>query len=254
MTQAGFQDFQRAFADHLRDPRRAPMPAGLPARRVAVYRELLFNNLCGFLDTCFPVARATLGERRWRRLNRAFYRDWPLHTPWFREIPREFVRYLIEAKPAGPPWLPELAHHEWVELALDVLETAIPEHDPDGDLLARPVILNPARLNLAYRWPVHRIGPQYRPRKPVDTHLLAYRGDDDAVRFVEINAVTARLLALLSEAPTAGEAACRRIAEALHHPDPARIVAFGAALLDGWRRDGIVLGTLPAPLTPRRPS
>jgi hypothetical protein len=53
-----------------------------------VYNELLFNNLCGFLDTCFPVCPALLGEKRWRRLNRTFYRDSPLHTPWFREIPR----------------------------------------------------------------------------------------------------------------------------------------------------------------------
>ena len=93
-----FQEFQRDFGRHLRDPHHAPRPAGLPARRVAAYNELLFNNICGFLDACFPVSRELLGESRWRRLNRTFYRDWPLHTPWFREIPREFVRYLADAE------------------------------------------------------------------------------------------------------------------------------------------------------------
>ena len=35
----------------------APRPAGVPARRMEVYNELLFNNICGFLDACFPLCR-----------------------------------------------------------------------------------------------------------------------------------------------------------------------------------------------------
>ena len=51
MQTQDFQDFQRAFGRHVRDPRLFPRPAGVPARRMAVYNELLFNNICGFLDT-----------------------------------------------------------------------------------------------------------------------------------------------------------------------------------------------------------
>ena len=178
---ADFQNFQRAFAGHLRDPHHTPRPAGVAARRMAVYNELLFNNICGFVDACFPVSRAIVGDKRWRRLCRTFYRDWPLHTPWFREIPREFARYLAEGdiRQPLPAWLAELAHYEWAELAVDVMDCAIPAHDPAGDLLAGPVALNPALLNLAYAWPVHRIGPDYRPRKPQPTHLVVYRDADD---------------------------------------------------------------------------
>lgn len=241
----GFQQFQRAFARHIRDPRHAPRPQGVPARRMAVYRELLFNNICGFLDTCFPVCRTLLGETRWRRLNRAFYRDWPSHTPWFREIPREFVRYLSESCPSQPlpRWFTELAHYEWAELAVDVMEAPIPAHDPVGNLLARPVVLNPALLNLTYTWPVHRIGPQYRPRKPCPVHLVIYRAADETVQFTEINAVTARLLALLATAPAGGETALYQIADELQHPNPEQLLAHGAALLEELRSQGIILGT-----------
>lgn len=243
---ADFQQFQHAFARHLRDPHHAPRPAGVPARRMAVYNELLFNNICGFVDTCFPVCRKTLGEARWRRLSRSFYRDWPLHTPWFREIPREFVRYLAEGniRPALPVWLAELAHYEWAELAVDVMEAPTPAHDPAGDLLANPVALNPAQLNLAYAWPVHRIGPDYRPRKPQPTCLVVYRNTDDAVQFSAINAVTGRLLNLLASTPTTGEAAIRQIAAELQHPAPKQLLAHGAALLDNLRQQGIILGSL----------
>lgn len=244
--QPDFQNFQRAFAGHLRDPHHIPRPAGVPARRMAVYNELLFNNICGFVDACFPVSRAIVGEQRWRRLCRTFYRDWPLHTPWFREIPREFARYLAEAdiRQPLPTWLAELAHYEWAELAIDVMDCPIPAHDPAGDLLAAPVALNPALLNLAYTWPVHRIGPDYRPRKPQPTHLVVYRDADDHVQFSAINAVTARLLALLAAAPTTGEAAIRQIATELQHPAPQQLLAHGAALLDDLRLQGIVLGRL----------
>jgi hypothetical protein len=240
-----FQHFQRTFARHIRDPRHAPRPDGVPARRMAVYQELLFNNVCGFLDSCFPVCRALLGEIRWRRLNRAFYRDWPSHTPWFREIPREFVRYLSESggRQPLPRWFAELAHYEWSELAVDVMEAPIPAHDPAGDLLNLPVALNPALMNLAYNWPVHRIGPGYRPRKPQPSHLLVYRHAEETVQFTEINAVTARLLALLAAAPTTGERALRQIAGELQHPEPEQLIAHGAALLDDLRCQGVILGT-----------
>lgn len=241
-----FQAFQHALARHIRDPHHTPRPAGVPARHMAVYNELLFNNVCGFLDNCFPLCRRLLGQERWRRLNRSFYRDWPLHSPLYREIPHEFVRYLAHGpRPRLPAWLPELAHYEWAELAVDVMDCARPAHQPAGDLLQRPVVLNPARLDLAYAWPVHRIGPAWRPRKPQPTHLVVYRDSADAVQFTEINPVTARLLALLAGAPTTGETACRQIAAELQHPEPAQLLAFGAALLDDLRRQHIILGTRP---------
>ena len=244
MSAPDFQAFQHAFARHIRDPHHTARPAGVPARRMAVYNELLFNNITGFLDPCFPVCRKLLGESRWRRLNRSFYRDWKSHTPWFREIPREFVRYLSEAiiRQPLPAWFAELAHYEWAELAVDVMDCPIPGHDPAGDLMQQPVVLNPARLALAFAWPVQRIGPDYRPRKPQATQIVVYRDTDDRVQFVEINPVTARLLALLTEQPTSGDNACRQIAAELQHPNPAQLVAFGTALLDNLRRQGIILG------------
>ena len=245
MNAPDFQDFQRAFGRHLRDPRRNPRPTGVPARRMAVYNELLFNNICGFLDSCFPVSRATLGEKKWRQLNRSFYRDWPSHTPWFREIPREFVRYLSEStiKQPLPVWLAELAHYEWVELAVDIMDCPIPNHDSESNLLIGQPILNPTLMNLSYQWPVHKIGPDYRPRKPQPTCLLVYRDAQDKVQFVASNPVTARLLELLKNTTFTGCAACLEIARELQHPTPEALVSHGLTMLEQLRQQGIILGT-----------
>lgn len=240
-----FQNFQHAFARHLRDPRRAPRPAGVPARGMGVYQELVGNNLQGFVDSAFPVCRAILGEARWLRLGRRFRRDWPLRTPWFREIPREFMRFLADTPGLRlPRWLPELAHYEWVELAADIADAPIPPHDPGGDLRHGTVVLNPVLFNLTYAWPVHRIGPDWRPRRPVATQLLVYRDADDVVRFSETNPVTARLLALLAATPQSGAAAARQIAGELQHGDPEKLIDFAVELLADLRRQGVVLGTL----------
>ena len=161
-------ELQRRFAAHLRDPATAPAPDGIEDRRLQVYRELFFDNMSSSLGGTFPVLRAILGTERWTTLVRDFYRDYRCQTPLFLEIPREFVEYLgdaREARPNDPPFLYELAHYEWVELAL-----AIDEHDlaalaadPGGDLLAGVPVLSPLAWPLAYRFPVHRLGPDFQP-------------------------------------------------------------------------------------------
>ena len=241
-----FQAFQMAFGRRCRDPRGAPRPAGVPARRMAVYEELLFNNITGFLDACFPVCRDLLGDTRWRRLNRAFYRDWRSPTPWFREIPREFLDFLATAQQPLPGWFRDLAHYEWAELAVDTVAVAIPPHDAAGDLMAGRPLVNPTLMSLAYDWPVQRIGAGYRPRKPTATHLLVFRdirGDGESVRFAEINPVTARLLALVGEHGDTGDLACNRVAAELGHGSPAVIRHHGATLLAALWRQGAILGT-----------
>lgn len=239
-----FQKFQRDLAQHLRDPHHTRRPAGVPARRMTVYNELLFNNVCGFLDSCFPVCRLLLGEARWRRLCRTFYRDWPSHTPWFREIPREFVRYLSAhhiAQPL-PVWLADLARYEWAELAVDVMDAQLPAHDPQGDMMQASVLINPSRVDVVSPWPVHRIGPDWQPRKSEPTFLVVFRDAQLDVQFAEINAVTAHVLSLLDQG-LSGQQAFAQLAADMNHPDPQALMGFGQQLLISLREQGVLLGT-----------
>ncbi len=98
-------------------------------------------------------------------------------------------------------------------------------------------------MNLAYAWPVQRIGPGFRPRKPAATRLLVFRDAADEVNFIELNPVSARLVALLQEGGRTGRAACLAIAAELNHPEPQAVVAHGAALLEELRAAGAIIGT-----------
>lgn len=241
---------QFAFAAHLRDPAAHPLPPGIEDRRLAVYRELFFNNIEGLLAGNFPVIRKTLADDAWRTLVRAFYAGHRSRTPLFAEIGREFIRFLETRAENGandPPWLPELAHYEWVELALQISDEPPPDHDADGDLLAGIPVLSPQAWALAYRWPVPRIGPDHWPDVPPDapTLLLVRRDASGEVRFAEISPLVYRLLEILGEGAATGRQALETLAAEAGVADPADFLGQGAAMLRRMRDEGTILGARP---------
>jgi uncharacterized protein len=240
-----FQRYQLAFTAHIRDPRAHPRPAGVEARRMKLYNGLLYNNIERFLLACFPVMRQVLGSRKWAQLVRAFFSTHRSHTPYFRQIPDEFVQFLLGewTAPEGyPPYLLALAHYEWIELALSVSNRGVDcAFDAEGDLLDGVPVLNPVLANLRYDWPVHRIAPRRKVR-PAETFLLAFRDHADAVQFSEINAFTARLLTLFEPRTMNGRTALRQIANESRHPDPDLLLQAGGALLADLRARGAILG------------
>ena len=242
-----FQRYQLAFTAHIRDPKAHPRPAGVEARRMKVYNTLLYNNIEGFLLACFPVLRSVLGARKWAKLVRAFFAMHRSRTPYFRQIPDEFIQFLQNewTPPEGyPPFTLALAHYEWIELVLSVsTRSADGEVDAAGNLLDGMPLLNPVLASLRYDWPVHRIAPR-RKVHPAETYLLVFRDAADDMQFSEINAFTARLLALLEPGTLTGRAALRQISDESRHPDPALILRAGGALLEDLRARDAILGAL----------
>ena len=241
-----FQRFQYAFTAHIRDPKVHPRPPGIEARRMNIYNALLYNNTEGFLLACFPVLRSILGKQKWARLVRAFFSTHRSHTPYFRQIPDEFIQYLQTEwqRPEGyPEYVLELAHYEWIELALSVANRS-PDWagiEAEGDLLDQRPVLNPVLTNLFYHWPVQRIRPRVTIT-PVDTYLLVFRDAEDVIQFSEINAFTARLLSLLEPGTLTGRAALQAIATESRHPALETVIAGGLAAMQNLFDRGAILG------------
>lgn len=246
-----FQKAQYEFAAHLRDPQANPAPAGIEDRRLKIYRELFYNNVEDFLSSAFPVLRRISSDQVWHRRVRDFYARHECREPQFYKIAEEFLRYLDTERgehPEDPPFLRELCHYEWVELELSVSDVKLtPElADPNGDLLQGRPLLSPLAWVLSYDYPVHRIGPDFQPQAPVGppTYLIVHRDREDDVQFMEINAVTARLLQWLEDDHKAsGRELLERIAAELRHPQPEAVVRSGAETLDDLRARDILIGT-----------
>jgi uncharacterized protein len=238
---------QFTLARHLRDPDTHAPPPGIEARRLRVYRELFFNNIQSLLANGFPVIREILGEARWKELVQAFFGGYRSRTPLFTQIAAEFVAFLEERADAlgVPPWLPELAHYEWIEQALFVSDAQPPEHDPEGDLLDGVPLLSPLALPLAYRWPVAEIGPSNIPDAPPAefTTLLVHRDAGHQVHFARIAPLAYYLLASLQTTPRTGREHLAALA-AETGTDPVQMQAHGLELLRQLASQGVVLGTV----------
>ena len=247
MPLAKFQRFQYAFTAHIRDPKTHPRSPGIEARRMNIYKGLVYNNTEGFLLSCFPVLRSVLGKSKWAKLVRGFFSMHLCHTPYFRQIPDEFIQYLQAEwqRPEGyPEYVLALAHYEWIELVL-----AVSNRSPDwahiereGDLLEQRPVLNPVLANLFYPWPVQRITPR-RKITSDETYLLVFRDAADHIQFIEINAFTARLLNLLEPGNLTGGAALQAVATESQHPDPELVSQGGWATMQNLRERGVILGT-----------
>ncbi len=78
------QAYQAAFTAHLRQPALHAKPAGIDAKRMRVYREIVFNNFYASVSACFPVLRDILGKRRFSKLVRQCFATQPFNSPLFK--------------------------------------------------------------------------------------------------------------------------------------------------------------------------
>lgn len=250
----GFRMLQQQFTAAIRNPEQVPPPAGVEPRRMRIYQELLFNNVAGFVDSAFPVTLAILGDEEAEALKRRFFSRHRCQTPYFLQIAEECFAYVEaneQALLARWPFLIELMHYEWVELAASVAEGERPTQvRPDGDLLVGIPALSPFVWPLAYQWPVHRLSADWQPAVTPEepTYLLVYRDADDDVCFMEINALTALLVETLQQVPgETGRQVIARLAEATGQTLDVLLPA-GSDLFRDLRARGVLLGTVLTPL------
>ncbi|WP_019673647.1 HvfC family RiPP maturation protein [Psychrobacter lutiphocae] len=196
--------------------------ASIPSRIGNLYQTLVFNNIRGFLDKCFPVCQSLISDDKWLYICKQFFLNYPCHSPYFTEINKHFVEYLSEPKVLQllelPPYFAELAHYEWVELMVDTyildplpsiaptvdIEQPLNESASDvsdmslSDCGLSYLSINPSVQNLHYQWPVHLISAEFQPNSPEDSFYLVYRDYQNKVQFMTVNALTYALIDFIS--------------------------------------------------------
>ncbi|MFW5432561.1 MAG: DUF2063 domain-containing protein [Methylophilaceae bacterium] len=237
-----FQEYQQQFAAHIRDPEANKKPNKVDEERMAVYREGVFNNIFESVSVCFPVCQAVLDEQAWRELIRHFVANHHSASPIFREIPQEFLASLESAKNV-PEYISQLAHYEWVELAVGSMQTKEEPVSENVDLLNEKPILAPASMQLAYDYPVHKISADHIPEQVEKTHLLVFRNLDFEVKFVELNPMTYLLLNMLEKKSLTGKEALSQLAESIQHPDVDAVIAFGLNILQDLLNQQAIIGS-----------
>lgn len=242
---------QLQFAAHIRHPQQNPAPADIEDRRLAIYRNLFYNNIESFLASGFPVLKSIIEEAHWHSMVRDFIHRHQSHSPLFLKISEEFLSYLQTERTADardPEFMLELAHYEWVELALDISTIDIPNNlQPQANMLDDIPQLSPTAWRFTYQYPVHRIGPQYQPAagQIEPTSLIVYRTRALQIGFMETNPITLRLLDIIESQQCSGRQAIVKLAEEINHPEPDSLVEFGAEIISQLYNKDIISGFRP---------
>lgn len=198
-----FTAIQQGFMNYIRDPNQ-PLPEGIEPRRMTIYRELFFNNINGFISSAFPVVKTLYDESNWLALVQQFFVEHDCHTPIFIEIAGEFLAFLqqYQLKPTDPIFLLELAHYEWLELVVATTQASLTQQALTIEQLATyPLQISACAKVAQYQFDVQHISVDYQPVEPPEQpqYFCVYRDLDDEVAFLQLNPLTAQVLALVAQ-------------------------------------------------------
>lgn len=242
-----FKAKQLEFSAYIRDPINNPRPADVKQQRMEMYRELFFNNVDSFLSSNFPVLRKLLDDQQWTEISQDFFSNHPCTTPYFSEIPEEFLKYLQDERnnETDYPFLLELAHYEWVEMALSISQEEVLANTDAfiSNIAEENISLSALAWPLAYQFPVHEISPSFLPdaTPKIPTYLLVYRAIDDEVNFIQIPPITFRLLQILQEKKIISCLDCLSlIAKESAHPEPESIIQSGLQIIKDLAKKNII--------------
>lgn len=242
-----FKSTQAEFAAYIRDPAHNSIPKGVSPVRMAMYHELFFNNIDSFLSGNFPVIREILADDQWLTLAQDFFANHSCKTPYFSEIAEEFLDYLQNRNhPDDHPFLLELAHYEWVEMALSIakIEPVLGDSSFTSNILNTPIALSPLAWPLVYRFPVQLICTDYLPQSAPEhpTYLIVYRDDQYSIHFLQSSALTFSLLQLLEEQPgLIGADYLNTLIASLQAPNPQLIQDEGVKIFQELASKGVII-------------
>ncbi|HSI25488.1 MAG TPA: putative DNA-binding domain-containing protein, partial [Methylotenera sp.] len=186
--------------------------------------------------------QTTIGKRAWRALVKDFVQNYSAQSPIFREIPQQFLTFL-NMQTSLPAFLAELAHYEWVELAVSAQPTEPVKLSKKMNLLRENPVLAPAHKLLEYDFAVHKITKGKLPRIAEKTYFLVFRNAEFEVKFIELNPITFQLLKLIEKNELTGEQALIRLAESIQHPNVDAVIAFGAEILNDLANQQAIIGS-----------
>jgi hypothetical protein len=240
------QQQQRQLLNYLRCPQSSLLPEGFAPERTAVYVDLLYNKFDESLTAYFPVIHRILPPDGWRALLLDFIARHRCRSPYYRQIPDEFVQYLQQERhqPEDMPFLAELAHFEWTELQLSIAEAEpfAVESLTGAQLLAGAPVFAPVMQLMQYQWPVHQITYDDQPDEPpaTATFILGFRDIEDKVQFIALNPAAARLIALLGNG-LSGRQALDQISARIDSTLLSQFMQFGLEALSELHRRGAII-------------
>ncbi len=240
-----FRHFQFEFARHLRQPHVFPRPEGVTPQSVEIYQSARFARVKEVLALVFVRSHLLVGNQAWSELVEHFYWHWPTHGTRQNHLPYEFVCFLADFPKTEetPAWFANFVQYEWMQWRVSAMNVETHAFNPTVDLMRERVVLNPAREDASFEWPVHSIEQECDPIEPATTVLWVLRINNEELQVVPTDLFTVQLVSLLKSGLT-GEEAMAAMAAWFELKNPQDLQAEGVHILNDLREAGVILGTV----------
>ena len=184
---------QADFSDYLRTAKTPLSPKGTEK----IYHRLLRANLQELLANIYPRLIEHLGEEKWQFLLDQFLCIHKANTPYFYQVPDEFLSFLWHNKALYGqwPWLWALAHFEWMELVATVADENLPEPDSQG------MRCSPLAYYCQYEYAVYPLDKEYAPLalRTQPWQGIVYRNRAQEVQWLALDAWSALLFTIIQQ-------------------------------------------------------
>lgn len=196
--QISFQATQQQFCNWIRFPQ-SELPKALHAERMQIYRDLLFNNVCSFINLVYPITRALLPAIQWQKLLTEFFQQAQCESPFYNDISLQFREYLTDCQHPSLheyPWLAELLQFEWLELYLDTVQIEKKRLTRQSEWQ-----LNTQVWVLVYQYPVYQWSSSMiiAEAEPMPSAILVWRNDQDNICVESLSVLFAVVIEQLNQ-------------------------------------------------------
>jgi hypothetical protein len=229
-----FLTVQRDFTARLRYQGAGKLPENVSEERMQLYQRLNYTSINEIVKACFPVLTGLLPDAMWDAYMHDFLTHTSTKTPYFNRLPKAFVDYLETKKnQLAYPFLSELAHYEWLELYVDLIDESIENKmlKPDEKMLDSTLMFSPCAVMATYEYEVDQIGKSYLPVDKKPFSVVVYRDSDDEVKFMRINSMTHALLTLIREEGMTPQKAIEKLHGEYQTYDKAKFILFASDAL-----------------------
>lgn len=223
--------YQHRFAQAIRGGEAAD---GLPQDRLNVYIRLIRNNIHSFIDRCYTETRQYFDSEEWSRLKEGFVRDAHAQTPYFQEIPCEFLQY-CQSLPLSDGIL-ALMDFEYTQLLAEVAQIPdIPDIHYSNDSKYTP---SPAAFIRQYRYDVTD------DLHEAETALLIWRNAEDDVMYQTLDSFDMMLLEIMGSSALSFDTLAQTLVEFMPEDDNWKNILLGK--WSGWTEQRIIIPSLSA--------
>ena len=159
-----------------------------------LYHSLVVGSISSVISPCFPVLTSILSEQQWQIIVKEFLTKYQHDTYLYNRLAYDMVKFLQQHNITEYPFSAELAHYEWIELEISLIDEQ-PENMPDlsNSLLTTSFQLSNLARILNYQYDVENICQEYIPSKPLSSYLIVYKLNN-AINFSKISEINFQIL------------------------------------------------------------